>query len=92
MDKRLRGRLLEALMDQPKRKLVTPASLAVDAVLVAAFFLYMYGVVSGHVPSKDHRMVLFWGAMCSGCLSAVFWLALQMIRVVASHQRAISRH
>jgi hypothetical protein len=78
-------------MQQPERKLVTPASLAVDAVLVIAFFVYMYSVVSGHVPSKDHRMVLFWGCMCSACLTAVFWLALQMIRVVARHQREISK-
>lgn len=92
MDKRSRERLLGAFMEPPKQKLVTPASLAVDVVLVAAFFLYMYGVVSGHVPSKDHRMVLLWGSLCSGCLSAVFWLALQMIRVVASHQRALSKH
>jgi hypothetical protein len=91
MDKRPWARLLQVFMEPPKRKLVTPASLAVDAVLVVAFFLFMYGVVSGHVPSKDHRMVLLWGALCSGCLTAVFWLALQMIRVVASHQRAISK-
>jgi hypothetical protein len=36
-------------------------------------------------------MVLFWGCMCSACLTAVFWLALQMIRVVARHQREISK-
>jgi hypothetical protein len=71
--------------------MVTPTSLAVDAVLVIAFFIYMYGVVSTHVPSKDHRMVLFWGALCSSCLSAVFWLAIQMIRVVARHQGELSR-
>ena len=78
-------------MQQQENKLVTPASLAVDAVLVIAFFSYMYWVASSHVPSKDHRMVMFWGAVCSSCLSAVFWLALQMIRAVARHQRAISK-
>jgi hypothetical protein len=78
-------------MDQEETKMVTPTSLAVDAVLVIAFFIYMYGVVSTHVPSKDHRMVLFWGALCSSCLSAVFWLAIQMIRVVARHQGELSR-
>ena len=91
MDKGARARLLQDHMQQPERKLVTPASLAVDAVLVIAFYVYMYSVVSGHVPSKDHRMVLFWGCMCSACLTAVFWLALQMIRVVARHQREISK-
>jgi len=78
-------------MQQPENKLVTPASLAVDGILVIAFFVYMYGVVSTHVPSKDHRMVLFWGAACSACLSAVFWLTLQMFRVVLKAQREASK-
>jgi hypothetical protein len=74
-------------MQQPETKLVTPASLAVDAVLVIAFFVYMYSVVSTHVPSKDHRMVLFWGAAGSACLTLVFWLTIQMFRVVLRVQR-----
>lgn len=78
-------------MEQQESISVTPTSLVVDAVLVVAFFIYMYGVVSTHVPSRDHRMVLFWGALCSSCLSAVFWLAIQMIRVVARHQGQISK-
>lgn len=91
MDKAAAPRLLGRVMPQPEKKLVTPFSLAVDAVLVIAFFLYMYSVVSTHVPSKDHRMVLLWGAACSACLSAVFWLAVQMIRVVARHQGELSK-
>jgi uncharacterized membrane protein (DUF106 family) len=74
-------------MQQPEKKLVTPLSLAVDAVLVIVFFAYMYSVVSTHVPSKDPRMIVFWGAAGSSCLTAVFWLALQMFRVVAHGQR-----
>jgi hypothetical protein len=75
------------VMPKPESKLVTPASLAVDAVLVVLFFIYMYSVVSTHVPSKDHRMIMLWGALCSACLTIVFWLALQMFRVVVKLQR-----
>jgi hypothetical protein len=78
-------------MKQPETKLTSPASLAVDAVLVIAFFIFMYGVVSSHVPSKDHRMILIWGGACSVCLTCLFWLALQMLRVVARAQREASR-
>jgi hypothetical protein len=78
-------------MQQPEKKLVTPLSLAVDAVLVIVFFVYMYTVVSTHVPSKDHRMIMLWGAVGSSCLTVVFWLALQMFRVVAHAQRQASR-
>jgi hypothetical protein len=74
-------------MKQPATKLTSPASLAVDAVLVIAFFLFMYSVVSTHVPSRDHRMILIWGGACSVCLTCLFWLALQMLRVVARAQR-----
>jgi hypothetical protein len=75
------------VMQKQKTKFVSPASLAVDAVLVIIFFIYMYTVVSTHVPSKSHRMIMFWGAACSSCLTLVFWLALQMFRVVVKGQR-----
>jgi hypothetical protein len=91
MDNGTSSRLLEHAMKQPERKLVTPLSLVVDAVLVIVFFIYMYSVVSTHVPSKDHRMIVFWGATCSACLTVVFWLALQMFRVVARAQREASK-
>jgi hypothetical protein len=74
-------------MQQQEAKLVTPGSLMVDAILVIAFFIYMYTVVSTHVQSHSHRMIMFWGAACSLCMTAVFWLALQMFRVVVKAQR-----
>jgi hypothetical protein len=79
------------VMEKPVTKLTSPASLAVDAVLVIAFFIYMYTVVSTHVPSRSHRMILFWGAVCSGCLTLVFWLTLQMFRIVIKGQREESK-
>lgn len=84
-------RLLGQVMQQPEDKLVTPLSLAVDVVLAIAFFVYMYSVVSTHVPSKSHRMILLWGAACSACLTAVFWLSLQMFRAVVRAQRRASK-
>ena len=77
---------LETMADS-RKKLVTPASLAVDALLLVAFFVYMYGVVSTHVPSNDPGMIRLWGAITASCLTAVFWLALQMFRVVLRAQR-----
>jgi hypothetical protein len=74
-------------MQTPERKLVTPATLVVDVILVIAFFSFMFWVVASHVPSTDRRMILLWGAVCSSCLTCLFWLALQMLRVVARAQR-----
>ena len=64
-----------------------PLSLLVDAVLVVAFFIYIYSVVSTHVPSSDPKMIVVWGAYTASCLTAVFWLALQMFRVTYRAQR-----
>jgi hypothetical protein len=79
------------VMPNQETKLVTPVSLAVDAVLVIAFFIYMYTVASTHVPSKNPHMILFWGALCSACMTVVFWLTLQMFRIVIKGQREQSK-
>jgi hypothetical protein len=82
---------LLAAMAQPETKLTSPASLAVDAVLVVAFFLFIYTIVSPHVPSNDKSMVLLWGGLCAACMTGVFWLCVQMFRVVLRAQRATRR-
>jgi hypothetical protein len=80
-------RLFSGFMAEPGKKLVTRASLAVDAVVVLGFFIFMYWVASSHVPSNDPAMIRIWGAVTSACLSAVVWLALQMFRVTFRAQR-----
>ncbi len=79
-------------MSQSETKLVTPVSLLVDLVLMVVFALYMYSVLSTHVPSNDHRMILLWGWITTSCLTAVFWLALQMFRVTFRAQREASKN
>jgi hypothetical protein len=81
-----RAVLLLGRMSQPVKKLTSPASLAIDAVLVIGFFLYMYSVLAPHVPSNDKSMILLWGGLCSACMTGVFWLAIQMFRVVLRAQ------
>lgn len=78
-------------MAQPETKLMTPVSFVVDMILVVAFFLYLYSVVSPHVPSSDPRMVMLWGGLTAACMSGVFWLSIQMFRVVLRAQRAAAK-
>ena len=73
-------------MSQPKVKLLTPLDLVVDLILVVGFFIFMYFVVSSHVPSRDPHWILIWGAIGSACLTCLFWLAVQMLRVVVRAQ------
>lgn len=75
-------------MAQSEEKLVTPVSLIVDLVLVVAFFAYMFSVLRSHVPSNDPKMINLWGALGTSCLTGVFWLAVQMFRVVFRFQRS----
>jgi divalent metal cation (Fe/Co/Zn/Cd) transporter len=78
-------------MAQPESKLITPVSFAVDLVLVAAFFLFMFSVLKAHVMSQNPHMVLLWAGLTAACMSGVFWLALQMFRVVRRAQRALKK-
>jgi len=76
-------------MSKPtETKLVTPASLLVDLVLVGGFFGLMFCILRSHVPSYDPRVVAAWSALTALCMSGVFWLALQMFRVVLRAQRS----
>lgn len=78
-------------MSQSEEKFTSPTSLIVDLVLVVAFFLYLFSVCKIHVPSNDPKMINLWGALAAGCMTGVFWLALQMFRVVLRAQRAANR-
>lgn len=75
----------------PTEKLVTPVSLVVDAILCLGFFAYMFGVLRSHVPSNDASMIALWAGLASACMTGVFWLALQMFRVVFRAQRQSKR-
>lgn len=72
-------------------KLVTPISFAVDAILVAAFFIFLFGLVRSHVPSTNPSMTFLWAFLATSCISSVFWLAIQMFRVVLRAQRAAKK-
>jgi hypothetical protein len=75
-------------MEEAKQsKLVTPASLAVDALLCVGFFLLLRSLVASHVQSRDPIMILLWSSLTAFCMSCVFWLAIQMFRVVFRAQR-----
>ena len=74
-------------MAPPEQKHTSPGSLLLDAVLVIGFFLFIYWLVSPHVPSNDRKMILLWGGACAACMTGVFWLCVQMFRVVLRAQR-----
>ena len=74
-------------MAAPEKKPFSPVNLVLDLVLVAAAFTLFYSLVNSHVPSSDPEMIRLWGGLAAGCMSGVFWLALQMLKVVFRFQR-----
>jgi hypothetical protein len=78
-------------MAQPESKSISPVSLVVDAVLVIAFFIFLFGIVKSHVPSNDPKMINLWGGLTAACMSGVFWLCIQMFRVVLKAQREAAK-
>jgi hypothetical protein len=64
----------------------TPASLVVDAILVLGFFSFMFVILQPHVPSNEMKYVYLWSGLTAACMSAVFWLCVQMFRAVFRFQ------
>lgn len=78
-------------MVKTESKGVTPLSLIVDFVLVAAFFAYLFTLLRAHVPSTDPTMITVWAALGASCMAGVFWLCIQMFRVVLRGQLEAKR-
>ena len=75
-------------MASPEKKSFSVVTLVIDLALTAVAFAIFYWLVNSHVPSNDPKMVMFWGGLASGCMAGVFWLSLQMLKVVYSFQRS----
>lgn len=74
-------------MASPEKKSFSVVTLLIDLVLTGIAFAIFYWLVNSHVPSNDPKMVMFWGGLGAACMTGVFWLSLQMLKVVYSFQR-----
>ena len=72
-----------------EQKHVTPVTIAVDLVLVAVFFFFMFGWVKPHVPNSDPAFANVFGALTTLCVTGVFWMAIQMFRVVVAGEKTL---
>jgi hypothetical protein len=69
---------------------VTPVTIAVDLALVGIFFYFMFGFVRSHVPSNNPLFQNFFGASTALCVTGVFWMAIQMFRIVVAGEKRIA--
>ena len=74
-------------MSQPDRKLATPLSITIDLVLTAAVWCFFFTVLQPFVPSTEPQWSYLWAGLTAACLGGVFWMALQMFRVVFRFHR-----
>jgi hypothetical protein len=65
----------------------TKISIFFDLLLTAGVFISLFFVLQKHVMGYSTPVVYGFAAFCSASISAGFWLALQMFKVVFSHQR-----
>jgi hypothetical protein len=75
------------VMASPEKKPFSLVVLVLDLVLTALAFVIFYTLVNSHVPSLDPAMIRIWGGLAAGCMTGVFWLALQMLKTVFRFQR-----
>ena len=74
-------------MATPEKKPFSFVILALDLVITAVAFVIFYSLVNSHVQSTDPAMIRLWGGLGAGCMTGVFWLALQMLKTVFRVQR-----
>lgn len=72
-----------------EQKHVTPLTVAVDLVLCAIFFAVLFGSIKGQVHSNEVVYVVFFGASATLCVTGVFWMAIQMFRVVVAGEKTL---
>jgi len=71
------------------QKHVTPFTVAVDLVLCAVFFFFIFSLVQGHVHSTASKFILFFSASTAMCVTGVLWMAIQMFRIVVAGEKTL---
>ncbi len=65
------------------------AAITVDFVLCALFFALIFYFVRSHVMSENTTMILIFSTYTTLCVTGVFWMAIQMLRVVAKGEKIL---
>ena len=69
------------MSDDSEKPLVSKKGIVVDLFLSLIFFFFMREVLVPHVPSQDPSAILIVSSMTSLCMTGVFWIATNMLRV-----------
>lgn len=82
---------LFARMAKPEVPLIKKSDFIVDVILVGAFFLFFaFVLLPSHVPSENPLWISVWSIGSAACMSGVFWIAVNMFRVVFRYQKELN--
>lgn len=67
-------------MDDHFKELVKPRGMLVDAAVAGVWFLFFATILTRFAP--DQGPALAWSIPTAACMTGVFWIALNMFRLV----------
>ena len=62
-------------------------AVVLDILITLVVFVALVLIIRSHVPGGTAMVVLAFSMFTSSCVTAVFWLAMQMFKSVLKHQR-----
>jgi len=74
-------------MDSRRSRKSRQGAIAIDLLITLVVFVALLFVFRSHVPGYSPMIVLAFSAFTSACVTALFWMAMQMFKAVLSHQR-----
>jgi hypothetical protein len=67
--------------DEKKQPLFSLKGVIIDVILSIIFFFFMREILVSHVPSQDPITIIIVSCMTSFCMTGVFFIAINMLRV-----------
>ena len=73
-------------MEKSEEKLVSRKGLVFDLVITVIWFVFFAVILQPYVPAQTELYRTVFAIFTSACLTGVFWLAINMFRVVRVDQ------
>lgn len=79
------------MSDDKSHKLVTRNGVVIDLILTAIIFSFLSWILRPYVPAQTEVYTNVFAVFTASCLSGLFWLVLQMFRVVYTDMQIRNR-
>ena len=79
------------MSDDNTQKLVTRNGVVIDLILTTIIFCFLSWILRPYVPAQTEVYTNVFAVFTASCLTGLFWLVLQMFRVVYTDMRIRDR-